>query len=102
MKNKEQWTWEYDNDVGPRDDSFRKFWNIYCDNAYIGEVRAEIVAIEITNILNTFPILVSFMKEALTELENKTDSSIEYIFLMLKKTILEAAEICKTSHEKII
>jgi len=42
------------------------------------------------------------MKEALTELENKTDSSIEYIFLMLKKTILEAAEICKTSHEKII
>ena len=31
MKNKEQWTWEYDNDVGPRDDSFRKFWNIYCD-----------------------------------------------------------------------
>ena len=29
MKNKEQWTWEYDNDVGPRDDSFRKFWNIY-------------------------------------------------------------------------
>jgi hypothetical protein len=94
-----KWTWECDNDVGARDESLDRFWKLYCDDKYIGRVETEAAAVQVTNVLNCYPVLVEGIKETTIEVL-KVNPLIRVVYQKLINATQEAANICKESHEK--
>ena len=101
MKRQGYWTWEYDNDTGPRDEGYRAFYNLYCDDVYVGELQTEELAVMVTNALNSYPLLLEGIKNAINEV-TKPAPQAQVVYQVLLHTATEAAQLCKTRHEKII
>lgn len=57
------WTYDYDNDTGPRDEGFWEWYNIFRDGETVGRMKDEKLAAAVCSAMNTVPELLAAAEE---------------------------------------